>query len=521
LTLNPVFSMAATQFVISHHGLVNATVPPTWVPGRRSEIAQSVGWEIREENGTWRVRTSEAYRQQAPRLLTSRLIGTGQFGLLSSLPLQADELTAGNQPMVSEALARVQQQDAVVAEIAEFQLTFLQTPTSQLPAALESLFVKLVARLPASELIVVDLAPELSARYTLAKLLLTADIAPDQLNQATLPTGQALATGGIFGAHLFIAPALLALAPYVFGVESARMRAAGVWLFGAAVAGLTWPSNQIIDAVRPLEGRFTGPRQREGRPPTVSADQLKAFFSWWVSQVNKVLSIATDPLNFVDTRTGEYDPAANWQYLASIERLFRDVAESLAATEGNETAQFRAAYDALDTLHGMRHRDFDDAVTPSIASKTLLRLKQDLAPDIAAVALPTCSRAVAALDQVKDGFTPLRPSTCAGTATAPTRSSTWRTGRRHCCSLTTAAFPEASPASPSSTSSIWWPIRISCKPSCDRSCGLPDRLHRHRDGQPVGPQPDKAREGARTRSTPEGPSARLRQLRAGSGHGIG
>ncbi|WP_406216796.1 hypothetical protein [Streptomyces decoyicus] len=380
---------------------------PAEVAGRRSEIARMAGWEIRDESGHWRVRTAESYRKQPPSLLTTRHIRESQFNFLGTLPEQASHLTASSSNSVTEELKRLRDKETLASEVARFQLVFLRTPTAQLPDAMRTFFSEAAKRLPQSELLVIDVARELSARYNLAKFLLTVELTPTQLPNDSLPVGSALTTGGIFAAELFTAPALLALAPYVVGVPASRARGAAVWLFGRPVAGLTFPTDQLIDTVRPTTDRLDGPRQRGGKnPPTATAEQTMAFFTWWTTQVNKVLSLATDPVNFADRASNVYCPVKHWQYLASIERLFRDVAETLADTEYHETAQLRAAYDALDTLDGMHHGAFDELVTPSRAARTLQKLRQDLPRDISEVALPICQRAVDALDKVKDGFTP-------------------------------------------------------------------------------------------------------------------
>ncbi|MFJ2866789.1 hypothetical protein [Kitasatospora sp. NPDC087314] len=362
-------------------------------------------WEIREENGHWRVRTAESYRRQPATLLTARHIRENQYDFLRTLPEQVPNLSASASSVVTRELDRLRDQDTLASDVAQFQISFLRAPTAELPEAMKAFFSGAVKRLPQSELLVVDVASELAVRYTLAKFLLAAELAPAQLAGDGLPAGRALTTGGIFGAQLFTAPALLALAPYVVGVPASRARAVAVWLFGRPVAGLTFPTDQLIDTVRPTAERFTGPGQRGGQnPPAATAEQTMAFFTWWTTQVNKVLAVATDPVNFADRESNVYSPIKHWQYLASIERLFRDVAETLADTEHHETAQLRAAYDALDTLEGMCLSTFDTLATPSHAAATLQNLRHDLPPDIAAVALPICQRAVDALDKVKDGF---------------------------------------------------------------------------------------------------------------------
>ncbi|MCW2900859.1 MAG: hypothetical protein JWO67_3124 [Streptosporangiaceae bacterium] len=380
--------------------------PPAAVIPRRDELAALAGWEIRNSADRWRIRTRESYLQQRPTLLTTRWIGSAGFEHLTSLPAQPPEVSAQPSILIDAALPGLQSDDNMPSLVAEFQLLFLRTPTHELPRAMKRFFDRrATAKMPGSELLTVDVAPELSGRYTAAKFLLTAQVAPSQLTEGThLPAGQALATSYALGAQVFTAPALLALAPYVYGVPGVRARAAAVWLFGQAVPGLQWPGSNLVEALGTSDDRFTGPRQRNNRtPPAATPEQLKQFVTWWVGQVNKILAVASEPLNFPDA-SGMYDPLRHWQFLASIERLFRDVAEVLVHTEHNETARLRAAYDALDTLHGMGRGGFDALVRPSRAAKALRRLEQDLGPSIAAVALPACRRAVTAMDAVKDGF---------------------------------------------------------------------------------------------------------------------
>lgn len=182
----------------------------------------------------------------------------------------------------------------------------------------------------------------------------------------------------------------------------------GIWSFADLAPGATWPSNQLIDALKISNERFTGTHLRSGKyRPDLTGSQLHAFLTWWTARMNQLLAIVTDPARFPG-ETGTYDPGRHWQYLASIERILRDVSEVMLATEQNETARLRAAYDALYAMEGMGLRKFGVAVTPGKASKALDWLSQKLPPDVAAVALPACRRGVEALAQVKEGFAPGR-----------------------------------------------------------------------------------------------------------------
>lgn len=144
---------------------------------------------------------------------------------------------------------------------------------------------------------------------------------------------------------------------------------------------MVWPSTQVIDAVKPMDERFAGRRQRStGVCAPVTGDQLAVFLRWWVDQVNHVLGIATNPSLFPDKDTGRYDPRRHMAYLASLERLFRDVHETLYSAEQAEDTRLRAAYDALDCLDGMRLGSFADFTTPSKVNKALENLENSLPP---------------------------------------------------------------------------------------------------------------------------------------------
>jgi hypothetical protein len=369
----------------------------------------SAGWRQRRDGAGIALRTEESYTRNTPVLITARLIsGTGReaFSHLASLPDQMPEMTRLMEPF-AERVKKLSTVDDLPSRVAEFRFRFPAAAPGELVETMRAFFAdRAIPHFPGSKLLIVDMAQELITRYTMIRVLISSENNSAVLTTQGFPAGRALATSGVFGAQSFLLPALGALAPYVFGVSAARARATGVWLFGEVVPGAVWPSNQIIDSLKLSDARFTGPRLREGNnPPSVTADQLETFLTWWTTRVNEVLAIATDPTRFPQRGAGTYDPGRHWQYLASIERLFRDVGEVMLETEMNETAQLRASYDALDTLEGMRLGDFAPAVTPRNAHKALDWLDQHLPADVAAVALPACRRGVEALDQVKNGFT--------------------------------------------------------------------------------------------------------------------
>ncbi|WP_327691110.1 hypothetical protein OG870_17445 [Streptomyces sp. NBC_00461] len=385
--------------------------PPAPLTPSITAYLSVAGWQHRRDGAVYRLRTQESYTRQTPVLLDARHIparGTDAFGHLASLSEQPPSWAPP-----AEALRRLHEQDDLPARAAEFQLNFLTTRPDGLPHAMRTFFAdRAVPAFPDSQLLVVAMAQELASRYALVRGLVSLENDPTIAlgNGHELPAGRALATSGIFGAQSYLGAALNVLAPYVYAVPAPRMRAVGIWVFGDLTPGATWPSNQLVDALKISDDRFTGPSLRGGQNrPNLTSSQLHTFLTWWIARVNDVLALATDPARFfLDKSTPTYDPGLHWQYLASIERVLRDVAETMLDSEQNETARLRAAYDALDAMEGMKLVGFDAAVTPSNARKAYDWLNQQLPADVAAVALPACLRGVEALDRVKDGFSPGR-----------------------------------------------------------------------------------------------------------------
>lgn len=387
--------------------------PPVPLGPAVKEYLPRAGLVRRRIGGDDALRTEESHRHQIPVLVTSRLIpGTGSaaFEHLGSLPGEETELTAELHRGLARHIEKLNTDEGLPARVVEFQLRFQTTAKEELAGAIRGFFVeRALPVLPDSRLLVVDMDQVLVSRYTLVRMLVSAENDPAVMSGPGFSAGRALATSGIYGAESLLAPALNILAPYVYAVPSARSRAAAAWIFGKAEPGAEWPSNQLIDSLKITGDRFTGNRLRADRDrPTATGEQMAAFLTWWTGRVNELLAIATDPARFPGSGSSFYDPGRHWRYLASIERLFRDVGEAMQFTERDETARLRAAYDALDTLDGLRLWGFDTCVNPANARKALDYLRKNLPADVAAVALPVCQRALDALMGVRKGFVPGR-----------------------------------------------------------------------------------------------------------------
>jgi len=267
----------------------------------------------------------------------------------------------------------------------------------------------------ASSLYLIRLHGPLTFRYSAIRALLAAQVAPESLRVPPegfrgFNSAKGILNAAAAGAWPYLAPALLSLSPYVTGVLASRAHADLVWLFGKPVAGRAHPTDDLLTAMEASGDRFRKSLTGTPRPTATGADAAE-FLRWWTSRMNLLLSVVTDLTLFVDAGS-RYDARRHTALLLSVERVFRDLLDVLTGTGHNEGARLRAAYDALDCLHGMKvglldgmkAATFRDLTTPSQAESALKTLENSLPTAAAAVCLPKCRSAVSALRQIRSGF---------------------------------------------------------------------------------------------------------------------
>jgi hypothetical protein len=402
-------------------GWAKVALPSIFKLGLES-LADRCGWQLKNVQGSYCVRTDESYhRVSEPALLSlhdlidpapSRREHPGGFAVLDTVPDQAGLLGESIDPLIDHELARHQQDGGLGAAVATFSLTYTVCSSSVVADQVRELRRELVPAVDdESSLHVVRLAARLNWRAAAVRTLLAGDITPGAFESADgqfagFRSAQGLLAGMTYGAVPYLAPALLPAAPYVNGVMATRVGANLIWLFEHPLAGRMRPTDELLEALADTLGRF---HPRDGVPkavykrPTYGRQGSLTFLAWWIRRLNVLFGIATDVGRFVDS-AGQYEPRRHFAFLLSLERLFASVHQTLTETGRNETMRLSTAYDALDCLDGMGVSDFGSMTTPSSARATLERLRSELPSDVAEVALPRCEAAVRALEGVKDGF---------------------------------------------------------------------------------------------------------------------
>jgi hypothetical protein len=92
------------------------------------------------------------------------------------------------------------------------------------------------------------------------------------------------------------------------------------------------------------------PRDQRGRwVNEVPRPAFGALLSWWISRLNGIYTIATDPTRFADA-SDRHDPAGQLAYLLTVERVLVDMIAIGARPQASAVTRLGAAFDLLDKL---------------------------------------------------------------------------------------------------------------------------------------------------------------------------
>jgi hypothetical protein len=98
------------------------------------------------------------------------------------------------------------------------------------------------------------------------------------------------------------------------------------------------------------------------------------LLAWWVAQLNRLYSHASDPTRFTDEQ-GYHDGAAQLAWMTTFERLLGDTLSLLAEPQASDLHRVQTAFDLLDKAEGLLGYGRRDTGKGFMA---LLRRKQTL-----------------------------------------------------------------------------------------------------------------------------------------------
>jgi hypothetical protein len=294
-----------------------------------------------------------------------------------------------------------------VALWAAFSLLNRAVRDAALPDHLRDFYPMLAAQLPNSSLWAIKLDPAVNARRTIVRGLLAAEHAPELLLRPDdrfegFEAGRGLASPDAVGLGAVIDTALVAGAPGVLGINTARIPGMVTLLFGHFESGREQEvAGELIDLFRPT--LITEPIAEVLAIPKLPPAQIEEYLKWWVTGVNRLLGLAADPAMFRKT-DGTYDPAVHMGFQLSLDRLFETIRGILVGSRRDDYTRLILAFQAMDLLNGMRLGSYDTLAHPRKVRAIVDELETKLPAGPAAVVLPRCRRAADALEQLKSGF---------------------------------------------------------------------------------------------------------------------
>lgn len=192
-------------------------------------------------------------------------------------------------------------------------------------------------------------------------------------------------------------------APWLLGIGSARVGGYIAILFGTREIGKKqMPAAEMLQLYYPPAFAMDVD-MRLLSAPEFSVTDARAFFVWWVQQLNQFLHVLLDSANFTDP-AGEYDVRKHMGAVWGVERLFQTLQGMLTHARRDSFARLLYFFSLLDQLDGLRHQDFVSLVRLPKVERELERLKADMPDDAARVVMTQCERAVAAVRDVGSGF---------------------------------------------------------------------------------------------------------------------
>jgi hypothetical protein len=156
------------------------------------------------------------------------------------------------------------------------------------------------------------------------------------------------------------------------------------------------------EAAELLQAFFPAGTTSGGNRPAVTSEHTSAATTWWVDQMNELLSHLSDFANYCDA-TRRFVPRRLFETFMSVEQLGRRL-QGVLVHERDIATRRALAFDAFDTLKGLGIIDLFEGCKLSRAERALTSLEADLPSAAAELLLSPARRAVKALRDLQDGF---------------------------------------------------------------------------------------------------------------------
>jgi hypothetical protein len=215
----------------------------------------------------------------------------------------------------------------------------------------------ILASFPTTTIWFLAVDQRLLARVSLSNILVQQALTPDLILGKSEEDGfqrslraQSL-TQGVSYADA-VQPIFLAFTPAATGFAFPWMPHSLMFEYGAVVDLRVTPPESMgaLYESRALSPDLPDPTDRRGRGVNeVPKTSLGGLLSWWVTRLNSIYSIATDPTRFPGPGD-RHDAPGQFAYLLTIERVISDMTAIGANPQGSPLSRVSSAFDLLDKL---------------------------------------------------------------------------------------------------------------------------------------------------------------------------
>ncbi len=383
--------------------------------GSSLKLAQHLGWKYQLRDGRHWMRPATKPGQPERHLQAHRLADAGNahkpgaYSRLVSLP--SSDRPRLPKARIDKLLRELRSAGTVPSAVAAFELAVATAAADELPRTARDAFPELLKTLPEASMWLVQVDPVLLHRLTALKAFVAVTREPDFVAR----TAASPADGGLIfqsasgqlhslllGGSALIRPALNIAAPYVIGSCTPREYGLVVVLFGRAEQGREGavPSTLLQMAGA---GDFAGKYEPGGPGPSVAQAGIEAWFRWYISALDGLLTQLFDPRCYADAQ-GRHQPVAHLALVLTVERLFASVVNLLTETGVNDYKAKLLAFSALDCLESLPgHSGRTELLRPSrVAAAVDLVLAA--VPKEAAPLLARLERAPDDIAGIAEGF---------------------------------------------------------------------------------------------------------------------
>jgi hypothetical protein len=249
-------------------------------------------------------------------------------------------------------------EDAPPLEFTAFQGMLSAVGNEDINGFLESQVPGLFETFPEGSLWLVTVDPVLLARLAFLRSRITFDLIPDlhldpeEFVGLRILGGHSITSGVSFAD--VIDPALLVFSPWTIGFAFHWDPHTLVLLFGGGGELRVKPPRSFAELYVPgilttlAEDPWDDPEFRDG----LQASDTELVLPWWLTRLNTLYSYATDPTRFAD-RWGRHDPARQFAWFLTFERLLADLTLILADPQAPELSRQQASFDLLDKAEAL------------------------------------------------------------------------------------------------------------------------------------------------------------------------